>query len=96
MKTEDKCMIFKNEKFFVFLNHFFENLNCFEKNNKISKYKISDNVTTLGCLWQNLPANQNPNQHDHHYLFDCCKRIRRRRCVCTVEEVKDWKETWVI
>ena len=29
MKTEDKCMIFKNEKFFVFLNRFFENLNCF-------------------------------------------------------------------
>ena len=66
MKTEDKCMVFKNEKFFVFLNRF-ENLNCFQKNNKISKYlimlllwvafgktspqtKIQTNMITTTCL----------------------------------------------
>lgn len=66
MKTEDKCMIFKNEKFFVFLNRF-ENFKIFAKNNKISKYlimpilwvafsktspqtKIQTNMITTTCL----------------------------------------------
>ena len=65
MKTEDKCMIFRNEKFFVFL--IVLKIYFFKKNNKISTYlimlllwvafgktspqtKIQTNMITTTCL----------------------------------------------